>query len=77
MSWLGLKADDQIVYQSQNAEAHVAAAHNLLEKGLAYRCYQTAEEVDALKAEAREQNRAFRSPCRDTDEDQDLSLIHI
>ena len=72
MSWLGLKADDEIVYQSQNAEAHVAAAHNLLEKGLAYRCYQTAEEVDALKAEAREQNRAFRSPCRDTDEDQDL-----
>ena len=72
LSWLGLKADDEIVYQSQNAEAHVAAAHSLLEKGLAYRCYQTAEEVDALKTEAREQNRAFRSPCRETEEDQDL-----
>ena len=72
MSWLGLKADDEIIYQSQNADAHVAAANQLLEKGLAYRCYQTAEEVDALKAEAREKNRAFRSPCRSGDEDQDL-----
>ena len=32
MSWLGLKADDEIVYQSQNADAHIAAAHSLLEK---------------------------------------------
>jgi glutamyl-tRNA synthetase len=66
MSWLGLSADDEIVYQSQNADAHVAAANALLESGAAYRCYATAEEVDALKAEARENNRAFRSPYRDT-----------
>ena len=72
MSWLGLKADDEIVYQSQNANAHVAAANQLLEKGLAYRCYRTADEVETLKNEAREQNRAFRSPCRDNDEGQDL-----
>lgn len=72
MSWLGLKADGEIVYQSQNAAAHVAAANSLLEKGLAYRCYQTAEQVDALKAEAREQNRAFRSPCRNNDDSEDL-----
>ena len=72
MSWLGLQADDEIVYQSQNANAHVAAANQLLEKGLAYRCYRTADEVEALKNEAREQNRAFRSPCRDNDEGQDL-----
>jgi glutamyl-tRNA synthetase len=72
MSWLGLKADDEIIYQSQNAEAHVAAANALLEKGLAYKCYQTPDKVEALKTDAREQNRAFRSPCRDKDEDQDL-----
>ena len=72
MSWLGLSADDDIVYQSQNADAHIAAANALLKKGLAYRCYQTAEQVNALKAKARENNRAFRSPCRDTDDSQDL-----
>jgi len=65
MAWLGLEADDEIIYQSQNAAAHVAAANAMLENGNAYRCYATAEEVDALKAEARENNRAFRSPYRD------------
>ena len=66
MDWLGLKADDEVVYQSKNADAHVAAANTLLEKGHAYRCYATAEEADALKAEARENSRAFRSPYRDS-----------
>ena len=66
MDWLGLKADDEVVYQSKNADAHVAAAKTLLEMGDAYRCYATAEEVDALKAEARKKNRAFRSPYRDS-----------
>lgn len=71
MSWLGLKADDKIVYQSKNADAHVAAANSLLESGAAYRCYATSEEVDALKADARENNRAFRSPYRDSNETKD------
>lgn len=65
MEWLGLQADDEIVYQSRNADAHVAAAYNMLESGTAYRCYATADEVEALKADARENNRAFRSPYRD------------
>ena len=37
MSWLGLSADEDIVYQSQNADAHVAAANAMLESGKAYR----------------------------------------
>ncbi|MEP3654920.1 MAG: glutamate--tRNA ligase [Litorimonas sp.] len=72
MSWLGLNADDDIVFQSQNADAHVAAANTMLENGTAYRCYATAEEVEALKAEARENNRAFRSPYRDNTETKDM-----
>ena len=74
MDWLGLKADGEIIYQSRNADAHVAAANTLLESGHAYRCYATAEEVDALKAEARENNRAFRSPYRDSKETKDASF---
>ena len=72
MSWLGMNADDDIVYQSQNAGAHVAAANVLLDSGAAYRCYATAEEVEALKANARENNRAFRSPFRDSSDIKDL-----
>ena len=71
MDWLGLKADGEIVYQSRNADDHVAAAHALLESGAAYRCYATAEEVESLKTEARENNRAFRSPHRDSTDTKD------
>ena len=72
MSWLGMSADDNIIYQSQNAGAHVAAANILLENGTAYRCYATAEDVETLKADARENNRAFRSPYRDSSETKDM-----
>src|SRR5210317_248383 len=37
MSWLGLEADEEPLYQSSRMEAHLAAAENLLSKGLAYR----------------------------------------
>lgn len=72
MDWLGLHADGEIVYQSKNVDAHVAAANALLERGAAYRCYQTPEQVEDLKAQARENNRAFRSPCRERTDQPDL-----
>lgn len=72
LNWLGVHHDDDVVYQSQNAADHVAAAETLLANGQAYRCYATAEEVDALKAEARENNRAFRSPYRDSTNEKDM-----
>ena len=71
MDWLGMEADGEIVYQSQNADAHVAAANQLLANGSAYRCYATAEEVEALKVEARENNKAFRSPYRNETAEKD------
>ena len=67
MDWLGLHHDGEIVYQSQNAKAHVDAAYDLLAKGGAYRCYCTPEELEALKEKARADNVAFRSPWRDQD----------
>lgn len=63
MAWLGLSHDGDIVYQSRNADAHIAAAMALLESGAAYRCYATPEELDAMR-EAQGDN-AFRSPWRD------------
>ena len=71
LNWLGVHHDGDVVYQSQNAADHVTAAETLLANGQAYRCYATAEEVDALKTEARENNRAFRSPYRDSADEKD------
>ena len=68
MNWLGVHHDGEIIYQSQNADAHIAAAHALLESGAAYRCYATLEELETLREKAREGDTAFRSPHRDISE---------
>ena len=62
MTWLGLSHDGDIVYQSQNMDVHIKAAHDLLASGHAYKCYLTKEE---LETERERQSRAFRSPYRD------------
>lgn len=37
MNWLGLQADEEPLYQSSRTDAHLAAAEDLLKRGLAYR----------------------------------------
>lgn len=71
MAWLGLDADNEIVYQSQNADAHVKAANALLANGKAYKCYCTPEELDELRSQYREKGLALRSPWRDSDDSLD------
>jgi len=68
MAWLGLSHDDEIVYQSQNADNHVEAANLMLQNGSAYRCYCTPEELEVLRGE---NDTAFRSPWRDKSEQPD------
>lgn len=65
LDWLGLRHDNDIVYQSQNQATHIAAAQTLLEKGLAFKCYLHGDELEAERAKARELGRALRSPYRD------------
>ena len=65
LDWLGLPHDGKVVYQSQNAEGHIAAALDMVETGDAYRCYLSDEDADALRAVARDEGRAFRSPWRE------------
>ncbi len=74
MNWLGLSHDAEIIYQSKNADAHAAAALNLLEQGAAYRCYCTPEELENLRLESRNAGVAFRSPWRDASIDDALDL---
>ena len=68
LDWLGVHHDGEIIYQSKNAEDHIEAAKALLDKGAAYRCFATAEELEDLREKAREGDTAFRSPYRDSSE---------
>jgi len=71
LNWLGLAHDGEVVYQSQNAENHIEIAHTLLEKGAAFKCYCTPQELETLREKAREDGHAFRSPYRDQTDAQD------
>jgi glutamyl-tRNA synthetase len=46
LEWLGLDYDEELVFQSNNAPKHVAAANRLLEEGKAYRDFTPKEERD-------------------------------
>ena len=67
MSWLGLDWDGHEYYQSQFWARHAEIAHRLLERGAAYRCYMTQEELAEEREKARSERRPFRinSPWRD------------
>lgn len=52
LKWLGVDWDGEPLYQSQRAARHAEVAHELVERGQAYYCYCTPEELEAMKAEA-------------------------
>jgi glutamyl-tRNA synthetase len=53
LDWLGLTPDRPVVFQSARAERHAEVARALLAAGRAYRCYATAEELEAMREAAR------------------------
>jgi glutamyl-tRNA synthetase len=54
LSWLGLDHDDDVVFQSQNADRHTKVAEHLLAEGKAYKCYCSPEELTQMREKARE-----------------------
>jgi len=70
MRWLALDWDGHEYYQSQFWSRHADIARRLLEKGAAYRCYMTQEELTAQREAAQRERRPFRieSPWRDVAE---------
>lgn len=51
MDWLQLMWDHGPYYQTQRFERYNAVIDQMLEQGLAYRCYCTKERLEALRAE--------------------------
>ncbi len=60
LAWLGLTWDTEPVIQSERIEAHRSAISQLLEAGLAYRCYASEAELEQM----REQQKASGSAPR-------------
>jgi glutamyl-tRNA synthetase len=60
LEWLGLDYDEDLVFQSNNAPAHRAAANRLVEEGKAYRDFTPKEQRDdkQVKQEIAERARA-------------------
>jgi glutamyl-tRNA synthetase len=64
--WEGQGGDPREIgpfFQAQRVPGYQAAAETLIERDLAYPAFETPEELDALRAEAQAEKRAFRYRC--------------
>jgi glutamyl-tRNA synthetase len=52
LNWLGIDWEGEPLYQFARAKKHAEIANAMLARGKAYRCYVTAEELEARRAEA-------------------------
>jgi glutamyl-tRNA synthetase len=80
MRWLELDWDGHEYYQSQFWARHAEVAHKLLERGHAYRCWMTPEELAAQREAAAKERRPFRinSPWRErSDEGEGAFVIRL
>ena len=60
LRWLGLDWDEGPFFQTQNLQIYKNSIQKLLDKGLAYRCYTTPEELDILRESQKARNEAPR-----------------
>ncbi|MEO7365014.1 MAG: glutamate--tRNA ligase [Sphingomicrobium sp.] len=60
MRWLGLDWDGPVHFQSEYEPRHAEVAQQLIERGAAYRCYLTPEELKARREAAQAERRPFR-----------------
>ncbi len=66
MTWLGLDYDEGPFYQTQRFDRYDEVIQKLLDKGLAYYCYCSREELDAMReqAMARKEKPRYDGRCR-------------
>ena len=73
LEWLGFAPDEEIVYQSNNADKHRAAALKLLEEGKAYRDFTPKEDRSGGDVKAQIQEKARENKNLRDNEFRDLS----
>jgi glutamyl-tRNA synthetase len=69
LDWLGLHWNGEPLFQYARAERHREVAETLLREDRAYRCYATAEELGAMRAEQRATGKPQRYDGRWRDRD--------
>ena len=60
LAWLDLTPDETPIFQSTRATRHAEIAYQMLDAGHAYRCYATAEELAAMREQAKAEGRPPR-----------------
>ncbi len=60
LTWLGLTWDEGPFFQSERMDLYRQAVQTLLDKGVAYHCYATPAELDAMRAAQEANNEAPR-----------------
>ncbi|MEZ6011012.1 MAG: glutamate--tRNA ligase [Hyphomonas sp.] len=61
MDWLGLKADEPPLMQFERAARHAEVAYEMIERGTAFRCYATQEELQARRDLGEEKRQAAKA----------------
>ena len=69
LNWLGLKADNGVVFQYEGRERHAEVANKLLADGKAYYCYCSKEELTKMRETAKEEGRPLGYDGRWRDRD--------
>jgi glutamyl-tRNA synthetase len=69
LRWLDLDWDGDEVYQFSRVARHAEVAHAMLANGHAYKCFATAEELEAMRAEQRANKQPLRYDGRWRDRD--------
>jgi glutamyl-tRNA synthetase len=67
LKWLGLDWDQGPFFQTQRLELYRQAIQTLLDKGFAYRCYCTPEELEQMREQQKARNQAPRYDNRHRD----------
>ena len=69
LTWLGLDWDGDAISQFARKDRHAEVAYAMLERGMAYKCFATQEDIEAFRqsAEANKTSTLFVSPWRDAD----------
>ncbi|MGB1415991.1 MAG: glutamate--tRNA ligase [Synechococcus sp.] len=67
LTWLGIDWDDEPLIQSERVAEHRAAIQILLDRGLAYRCYASEEELATMRDLQKAANQAPRYDNRHRD----------
>ncbi len=69
LEWLGITPDHPPVFQSTRMARHAEVARQMLERGCAYRCYCTPEELRQMREQALAEGRSPRYDGRWRDRD--------